>query len=535
MSYNNDEISFDEAKARELVYFLLSNDIITYKKLISEIKSLNSEAFQNLFQGIPFKKDANDEDGYDYNVKNKKTFKNLINKFDNFSIILDAWYKDKKYYQYLKELWSRYISIENLVCDDDKETEEKIEKILKQNKIDYATWPEDIKDEFKILVKNTEDTRIMELKNEIDNNFSEFNNIIDELKHFKEKAKEIEDLKNYEINTENMIIKILGTVMLPIAFASSQGLEAVNIKQVNSVKKLIYNNDFYEGLPDYRINKFVDKFVHKIKGNSGTKFYNLILKYTDYEEFEGFENFDCETIRTVEAKVKCTDGKIDNLNISQKAKAFLKSKWVCGLHAILSFLNLGWSVYELTQTYKGFKVVKKYEKDLIEIRTSFNLHKKEIGILPDDFEEARRKIMEVKDKIRQDQIELQKLLEKIIESIKIQETQQKKAKTQFVSSLILGAFGAIGGVVTLNGTSTIYGISTIANVISAICSGTNYIMSKEIVKQLNVLLDKAIELNKEIQDEIENLINELNSRIEDKPKFDLNESYSSISTNLSNK
>ena len=62
-----------------------------------------------------------------------------------------------------------------------------------------------------------------------------------------------------------------------------------------------------------------------------------------------------EDFRTVEAKVKCTDGKIDNLNLTQKAKAFLKSKWVCGLHAILSFLNLGWSVYELTQTYKVLK------------------------------------------------------------------------------------------------------------------------------------------------------------------------------------
>ena len=353
MNYDNDEISFDEAKARELVYFLLSNDIITYKKLISEIKSLNSETFQKLFQGIPFKKDANDEDGYDYNVKNKKTFKTLLNKFDNFSIILDAWYKDKKYYQYLKELWSRYISIENLVCNDDKETEEKIEKILKQNKIDYATWPEDIKDEFKILVKNTEDTRIMELKNEIDNKFSEFNNIIEDLIHFKEKAQEIQDTKIYGINAQNMMINILGKVMLPIVFASSQGVNAINNKQIKSVKQLIYNNDIYGDLSEHQINKFVDKLLNKIKGNSGTKVYNLRL---NIEEGLGF---DMEDFRTVEAKVKCTDGKIDNLNISQKAKAFLKSKWVCGLHAILSFLNLGWSVYELTQTYKGFKAVKK--------------------------------------------------------------------------------------------------------------------------------------------------------------------------------
>ena len=99
--------------------------------------------------------------------------------------------------------------------------------------------------------------------------------------------------------------------------------------------------------------------------------------------------------------------------------------------------------------------------------------------------------MEVKDKIRQDQIELQKLLNKIMEGINIQQT---KAKAQFVSSLFLGVCGAVGGAVTSNWTSVMYGISTIANVISAISSGSNYIMSKEIVKQLNALLKKVFEL-----------------------------------------
>ena len=143
--------------------------------------------------------------------------------------------------------------------------------------------------------------------------------------------------------------------------------------------------------------------------------------------------------------------------------------------------------------------------------------------------------MEVRDKIRQDQIELQKLLNKIMEAINIQEVQQTKAKAQFVSSLFLGVCGVVGGSLTYNGTCAMYGISTIANVISAISSGSNYIMPKEIVKQLNALLKKVFELNKEIQDEIDNLINELNYRIQENPKFNLNQSYSSISTNLSNK
>jgi hypothetical protein len=56
MTDNNDEISFDEVRARELVYFLLDNDTNIFKKFIPDIKALNSESFENLFQGIPYKK-----------------------------------------------------------------------------------------------------------------------------------------------------------------------------------------------------------------------------------------------------------------------------------------------------------------------------------------------------------------------------------------------------------------------------------------------------------------------------------------------
>ena len=56
------------------------------------------------------------------------------------------------------------------------------------------------------------------------------------------------------------------------------------------------------------------------------------------------------------------------------------------------------------------------------------------------------------------------------------------------------------------------------------------IMSKSIVKDLNKILDEAIDLNEKVQDEIARLIKELNKRMEVQPKFDLNESFSSIST-----
>ena len=109
-----DENEFNELKARNLVYYLLENDINTFKKLIPEIRNMDSKSFQNLFMGNPFKSTENGN-GYNYIVNNKKLFEKLIDKFDNFFIILDSWYLDNKYYSYIKELWINYISIENLI------------------------------------------------------------------------------------------------------------------------------------------------------------------------------------------------------------------------------------------------------------------------------------------------------------------------------------------------------------------------------------------------------------------------------------
>lgn len=104
---------FNEAKARELVYYLLENDVSLFKKLIRKIKSMDSESFENLFKGVPFK-GPKYPDGYDYKFKKTDLFERLIDKFNNFNTILEEWYLDEKYQEYIKELWVNYISIENL-------------------------------------------------------------------------------------------------------------------------------------------------------------------------------------------------------------------------------------------------------------------------------------------------------------------------------------------------------------------------------------------------------------------------------------
>ena len=145
----------------------------------------------------------------------------------------------------------------------------------------------------------------MALKNIIDNQFFEFNCIIEKLNSFKETIKNIPDIKNYEINAQNMILKVLGTVMIPNAMCSSQGMEAIDCKQIKSVQKLFYNNTEYEMSKARQLSECL---LEKIKGQKGSKIF----------EFKPTDPYDIID----EIIVKCTDGKIDNLNINQKAKAF---------------------------------------------------------------------------------------------------------------------------------------------------------------------------------------------------------------------
>ena len=172
------------------------------------------------------------------------------------------------------------------------------------------------------------------------------------------------------------------------------------------------------------------------------------------------------------------------------------------MHCALSFLNLGWSIYQLNQTYKDFDKVKNYEKRLKEIVTLFNIHKKEIGILPANFREATQRIRVVLDKIRTDQKNLENLISEILESIKQQDSRKNKSIAGLVYSGVLGIFGIAGAIITNNGTSLVYGISSLANLFSTIAHSTNIVWSIEMIERYYKLLKEAREQQKNIQEEI---------------------------------
>ena len=497
----NEDYSFDEIRARNVVTSLLKKDAIIYRKLIPEIEKLDSESFENLFSG---------EAEYQYNIKNQNILKKLIIKFDNFLYVLYSWYKEDKYYKYLEELWTKYPSIEDLRV---LETEKELADRLQSYSINYNYWPTDIKESFRKCINQTEGTKVMELKKQMEDNYSQVSSIVAELKLLKSKFNETKE-QLYEKNAENMALKIISTVLgtLPMV-GGFLANKAINDKKIRVVTKLVNKKCF-------------------ISQRQNEIFSKNILKTIKEQKLTGNYNFYDNKRRLHQLNIKCKNGKLDNINLSQKVRAVFKSKFVCGLHAALSFINLGWSIYELTQTYKGFEEVKNYKMRLEECKSLFEMHKNEIGLLPDDFILATQRIKNVIKEIRQDQQRLRDLINDIRKSIAFQESQRKKSIAGLVASIGLGAFGIIGGIISCNAVSVVYGISTAANVASGAAHTANIVMSSKIIDKLNEIMTEAQNEEEKIQKEIDKLYDELTQRIKQEPKFELDKTISSISTDI---
>ena len=207
-----EEITYNEDKARNLVDYLLEDDIPVFKKLRKEIRAMDSHSFINLFQGVRFKNPQN-ANGFEYKVKNKKSFQELLEKFDNFYDIIESWYLDESYYKYIKDLWLNYISIKDLVEMNENAREE----LLKSYDIDYKNWPENVKQEFIRIIRLSKNKKIFTEKREkeISEIHNEFKRVLKELYEFIAKIETEPEMETYEKNTDKFIDKIKSILKLP--------------------------------------------------------------------------------------------------------------------------------------------------------------------------------------------------------------------------------------------------------------------------------------------------------------------------------
>lgn len=235
---------------------------------------------------------------YNYNIKNKFQFSQLLNKFENFKFLLEEWYEGNDKYIYIKELWEKYISIESL---RDKE-ENEIVNFLSEKKIQYISWPQIIKEQFLKIIQNTKDTIIYACKQSFQKLPELMKNLLNKLysvsEYCRKNGKEI-----LAKLSKNIIFKILKERLnfnsKTIAFLSdtimdliSNGGKVINLVLGNGASIIdlfqedfsnLLNGDYSPSLGSimYIITSFVG-FCYSIKSYTDTK--KELAKVKELEE-----------------------------------------------------------------------------------------------------------------------------------------------------------------------------------------------------------------------------------------------------------
>ena len=398
--------------------------------------------------------------------------------------------------------------------------------------IDFKSWPQEIKDDFKRLIDQTSNTRVFELKKEIDNKYCKIGSILNELVCIKNISKKWKDEgKLFSINAENMALNIFQNICIPIGlftFGKQWYDKVIADKEKRRLIKYFCTNHNYTKSEALDL---ANKCVNDVENNGICGKYDFLFK----DQSGGNDVLN----------INADKGKLNNLEPLKKAKTFFKSKLVWGIHAGLSFINLFWSIYELRQTYKEADMIRTYGKRLDEIINTFKSHQMELGVLSDNFYEAAKRIKYVLSLIREDQKNLSDLIKEIIKRIEFQDSQKDKSVKGIISSIGLGIFGLAGGIVTSGLTNIVpviaYGVSSLANIISLAIHAQNLSESSKYLKQYNALLKKSMEERSKMEKYYDELVEKLiemvgkeKDKLEECPKFDLYSSISSISTNFDN-
>ena len=442
------DTDFEERAARVLVDLILENDVKTYRKFLPEIRKLDSNSFKNMFCG---------NKNYNYSIKNKFQFNQLLNKFENFKFLLEEWYEDADTYVYIKELWEKYISIESL--RDKKEKE--IEDFLSGKDIEYISWPQRIKKQFLKIIQNTKDTIIFAYR-------KTFKKIPDLMKNFLGKLYTISQYcckhgKNMFSNlSKNQIFIILRKYynidLEKLAILSNTFIDLVSGCQDKALELIIETSG---SLPIFK-----EDYSELIKGNNGPLFGSIV-------------------------------------------------------YSALSFYNLYNSYDNYKTIKNQLKNVKGYEKKIDEIEEDFEEHKKKIEDLSNNNElEINEFNLELENCVKlilEDKEKISKLIIEIKTWQKIE--QQKKAAINIMGSGIKMVAGIVGAVITKGTPCAINAIGAAANGFSIIFDSISINNLKDIIENLEKSLERAKQVEIKINDELKKLKDKLKENEEAAPVF----------------
>ena len=500
-------MSFNEESARKIIEYLLEDDIDDFSRWLPLIEDFNSEQIENLLHGERF---------YEYPIKNKDIFINLVRKFDNFEKITLKWYQKEENYKYLKQLWLKYISIEDIrpMLKKDK-NDQKLTSYLENKEINYSQWPQEVKDEFKKYAGATIGTAIYEedFKIKMQSEHSLFNNAFKSLIELKNKCIELFE------NTDKKAKEIFKKNSNPLILTIVSGLiGTVGTQLISTAKQRIdykcFERFLVKQIQEYAINKCDAKKIAADIINSNVCPSNGILNWFA-GDING-SNLDSEASNVStdffqfdEKKMTLNlDGKEnETISLGKKISTVFKSNLVCGLVAIASFANLAFSSYKFHKISKLSETVagKEYRNQLNQIKQKFDEHLNELD-LTGDSKYFLAKINYVKTNIENDLKKLEDLITNIKADIKLFNEEKKESIGSLLVSILFGGCAAAGSIVTTGGLSTgIYFASLLSNIVSGTENVINIKKCISNIKELEEIKKEAEEEKKKMEQKLDQL------------------------------
>lgn len=504
----------DIEKKRKFAEFLISSDYNVYKKHLEEVRQLNDEEFNEFFEG---------NTDYIFNVKDKSSFKQLVQKFEDHKDLIEEYYNKEEYYNCVLLIWKKNIYHKLKVADSPNEQKE----ILKNNKIDTEKWDKDFSEYFQISINKKPIKDLAErMKNYIAADYGNFDELIKTVNKCKKEMKKSEDnhcntILGVNLGTSiNNILKqfvpkflkdIAGEVdKIPSLLKKKEKEKAIDAVEsieltskqkkdlIDEIKKIYEKSEkekidissFFEDNKEFEQLKALSNKINQDKLFEYTNApFNLDDIDNDDDEPEAFEPFDFE-----------------KLTIEEKANVIFSNEMI--KHAVLglSLCNLTYSIYHCTKTFMDYdKSCKEFNERLESIKKSFEKHQSNVKVMSEDIDEAIEQITKWGQDFNQDLEDVKELIKDIKNAINNVKNERNGTILNFIGStggLVIGLFGCY---VTEGKDRIEYATSSFANVLALASNAGDMAKQSQILKDYEDYMEKAENLQKDIEKEIDKL------------------------------
>lgn len=472
---NEDDLN----QKRKLAIFLVENDYKMYQSFLSEIKNMDDEEFNNLFEG---------NTNYKFNNSSPR-FKELVQKFEDNYEYISEWYNKDDYYKYMLPLWK--CNITQKLKGKDKEEQE---IILKNHGIETSNWNSEFRNHFQSIINKPEKDLSESLKNYIEADFGDFDEYVKISVHCKQNIEKNEETKcgkilvsNLETNMYNLLKEYVpGFYKSYLDDLKNMPNDLKNKQEEAAIQKLINS-----GISENKSKSLIKKLMKKYEKNKYTG------KYEPNKELKNIKDF----------SIKFTKGKIDELRFKDKANIFFGNNMIKHATLGISIITLSYSILHLGQRFNDYENFKQeIVLKLKQIKQSFINHKNQVELIPKDVDKAAEYIKELNAEFNKDLDEVNQLISDINEAINKQKTERNKSIFQMISSAAGTGVGIFATVVTKDVSDKIeYGTSSLFQLLSTGFGAVDIAVAQKNIKELKAYLDEAKKLGKEILDEIEKL------------------------------